>query len=85
MNGHSDLLKLLLDKKPNAEIRNNKNQTPIDVAKNDKVKKVLTDFLSIQSNKFTKVKIYNLCNLNEQKKKLIKKPLPHLASTPLFK
>jgi hypothetical protein len=57
--GHYELLKYLLEKLPQADLKNIYGKTPFDLAKNDKVKQLLNEYLGKKNHHFHKITIHN--------------------------
>jgi hypothetical protein len=57
--GHFELLKYLLEKLPQADIKNIYGKSPLDLAKTDKIKILLCEYLSKKNTQFHKITIHN--------------------------
>ena len=57
--GHVELLKYILEKNPQADLKNLHGFTPLDLTVNEKIKELLNDYLKKNSNQYHKVTIHN--------------------------
>jgi hypothetical protein len=57
--GHYELLKYLLEKLPQADLKNIYGKTPLELAKSDKIRMLLSEYLSKKNTQFHKITIHN--------------------------
>jgi len=56
--GHKEILKLMLEHNPEADTKNLQNNTPLDLAKNDKIRQIIQNYLNETKYTFYQVKIH---------------------------